>query len=361
MTICSPGLPRRRVRRLLRLDLPHRRHRRPRALGRGARGLRGRPADPDHEALRGAAGPTTRSSRLIRANTRAARHGAWATSTPRSRAAPWAASGSSSSWTSSASSGSSRWPTRSSAARSAPCAQAIRALQPGRLHGTRSPPTASTSPSPSACRCEVRGDELLVDYAGSSPASRRGVNVVMNYTEAYTTYGVKVIVEPRRAATTRARSARCASPAPAGSHPERAAPGAGGRPAHRRPLPAPRRSRARSARRCPDRVMAEGSANIWGITALGAGPARATRSCTFFSIGRHRARAASRTGCRPPRSLPASLGTPVGGHREPRAAARSRRKALREDSGGAREVSWRARTDHLVSARTDARSPSPSS
>src|SRR6266850_7526547 len=31
---------------------------------------------------------------------------------------------------------------------------------------------------------------------GSSAASRRGVNVVMNYTEAYTTYGVKVIVSP---------------------------------------------------------------------------------------------------------------------------------------------------------------------
>ena len=45
-------------------------------------------------------------------------------------------------------------------------------------------------------RCEVRGDELLIDYTGSSPESRRGINVVMNYTEAYTTYGVKVIVSP---------------------------------------------------------------------------------------------------------------------------------------------------------------------
>ncbi|HYU15147.1 MAG TPA: hydantoinase B/oxoprolinase family protein, partial [Candidatus Acidoferrum sp.] len=36
-----------------------------------------------------------------------------------------------------------------------------------------------------ACRCEIAGDSLWVDFAGSSPASRRGVNVVMNYTEAY--------------------------------------------------------------------------------------------------------------------------------------------------------------------------------
>ena len=40
------------------------------------------------------------------------------------------------------------------------------------------------------CRCEIAGDRLWVDFTGSSPASRRGVNVVMNYTEAYTTYGV---------------------------------------------------------------------------------------------------------------------------------------------------------------------------
>ena len=46
------------------------------------------------------------------------------------------------------------------------------------------------------CRCEVNGDDLWVDYTGSSPESRRGINVVMNYTEAYTTYGVKVIVSP---------------------------------------------------------------------------------------------------------------------------------------------------------------------
>src|SRR5260370_11939419 len=47
-----------------------------------------------------------------------------------------------------------------------------------------------------AARCEVSGEDLWVDFTGSSPASRRGINVVMNYTEAYTTYGVKVIVTP---------------------------------------------------------------------------------------------------------------------------------------------------------------------
>ena len=66
--------------------------------------------------------------------------------------------------------------------------------------------------------------------AGSSPESRRGINVVMNYTEAYTTYGVKVIVSPDVPNNEGAfRVLRIT--APAGQHPERAAPRARWRPA----------------------------------------------------------------------------------------------------------------------------------
>jgi N-methylhydantoinase B len=46
------------------------------------------------------------------------------------------------------------------------------------------------------CAVEVTGDRLIVDYAGSSPQSERGINVVMNYTEAYTTYAVKCALAP---------------------------------------------------------------------------------------------------------------------------------------------------------------------
>src|SRR5262245_30997048 len=42
----------------------------------------------------------------------------------------------------------------------------------------------------------VRGDTLHVDYAGSSPASDYGINVVLNYTEAYTTFGLKCALAP---------------------------------------------------------------------------------------------------------------------------------------------------------------------
>jgi N-methylhydantoinase B len=46
------------------------------------------------------------------------------------------------------------------------------------------------------CAMQVAGDRLVVDYAGSSPQSERGINVVMNYTEAYTTYAVKCALAP---------------------------------------------------------------------------------------------------------------------------------------------------------------------
>lgn len=42
----------------------------------------------------------------------------------------------------------------------------------------------------------VDGDELFVDHAGSSPQSRYGINVVLNYTHAYTSFAVKAAISP---------------------------------------------------------------------------------------------------------------------------------------------------------------------
>src|SRR5438874_12260740 len=42
----------------------------------------------------------------------------------------------------------------------------------------------------------IDGDELTVDHAGSSPQSRYGINVVMNYTHAYTSFAVKCAIAP---------------------------------------------------------------------------------------------------------------------------------------------------------------------
>ncbi|MFT5174637.1 MAG: N-methylhydantoinase B [Gammaproteobacteria bacterium] len=40
----------------------------------------------------------------------------------------------------------------------------------------------------------IADDNMHIDYAGTSPISSYGINVVMNYTEAYTCYGVRCIV-----------------------------------------------------------------------------------------------------------------------------------------------------------------------
>ncbi len=47
-----------------------------------------------------------------------------------------------------------------------------------------------------ACAVTVVGDELKVDYAGTSPQVDRGINVVMNYTHAYTTYTLMATLAP---------------------------------------------------------------------------------------------------------------------------------------------------------------------
>ena len=47
-----------------------------------------------------------------------------------------------------------------------------------------------------AVSIRVDGDEMFVDFEGSSPQSERGINVVLNYTAAYTTFGVKCAISP---------------------------------------------------------------------------------------------------------------------------------------------------------------------
>jgi N-methylhydantoinase B len=42
----------------------------------------------------------------------------------------------------------------------------------------------------------VEGEEIHLDYEGTSPQSERGINVVLNYTVAYTTFGVKCAISP---------------------------------------------------------------------------------------------------------------------------------------------------------------------
>jgi len=45
-------------------------------------------------------------------------------------------------------------------------------------------------------RVIVLGDAVTVDYSGTSPRDRRGINVPLNYTEAYTTFAIKAAISP---------------------------------------------------------------------------------------------------------------------------------------------------------------------
>jgi 5-oxoprolinase (ATP-hydrolysing)/N-methylhydantoinase A len=42
----------------------------------------------------------------------------------------------------------------------------------------------------------IAGDEIAIDFAGTSPASPRGINLVLNYTRAYASYGVRAAIAP---------------------------------------------------------------------------------------------------------------------------------------------------------------------
>ncbi len=46
------------------------------------------------------------------------------------------------------------------------------------------------------CKVSVRGSELSIDFAGSSPQSTQGINVVLNYTHAYASFAVKAALSP---------------------------------------------------------------------------------------------------------------------------------------------------------------------
>ncbi len=181
------------------------------------------------------------------------------------------------------------------------------------------------------CRIEVRGEEMAIDYAGSSPQSRRGINVVLNYTQAYTTYGVKCIVSPE-VPNNEGAFRPLTITAPEGSILSA-----------RHPVPVAARHivghflphviAGALLEALPDRVMAEGSANIWGVQTSGKRLDGEPFTYIFFSSGG--------TGARPGKdglsatAFPSGvLGTPVEVI-ESLAPLQIVKKELRPDSGGA--------------------------
>ena len=76
--------------------------------------------------------------------------------------------------------------------------EAIRALKPGTFHGESSfdVPGGDVVTLKCALTIDKERGEIDIDFAGSSGASPYGINVVMNYTHAYSTFAIRSCLDP---------------------------------------------------------------------------------------------------------------------------------------------------------------------
>ena len=127
------------------------------------------------------------------------------------------------------------------------------------------------------------GDEVTVDWAGSSPASRRGINVVLNYTHAYTTYGLKCALAPEVPNNEGSfRPVKVIAPEGCILNAQKPAPVAA---RHILGHFLPGVIFGALAEVLPDRVIAEGAANIWNLQFTGHNLAGDPFTYVWFSCG----------------------------------------------------------------------------
>jgi N-methylhydantoinase B len=181
-----------------------------------------------------------------------------------------------------------------------------------------------------AAAITVRGDALHVDYAGTSPMSDYGINVVMNYTEAYTTFGLKCALAPdvpnnegsfRPVAITAPEGCilNCTPPAPVAAR-------------HIVGQWLPIVVHGALAQAVPDRVLAEGAGNLWNTQFNGYHADGRRFSLLFFNSGG--------MGARPTKDGLSSTAFPSGVQGTPAEVVEARsplmfvKRELRTDSGG---------------------------
>lgn len=207
--------------------------------------------------------------------------------------------------------------------------QHIRALPDGEW---RSETWSDGFDEPIVIRCTVRvaGDEIAIDFAGSSPQSPRGINVVLNYTHAYASFAIKAAVypdvphnegsfRPVHVSAPPGSILNALDPAPVAS-----------RQAVGHFLPSAIFAALASA--LPDRLIAPSADPIWLSVWRGQDPAFTT---TIFQVGG--------TGARPSKDGLSAVGFPSGVAGVPAEVIESLsplvmlRRELRPDSGGAGE------------------------
>jgi N-methylhydantoinase B len=179
-----------------------------------------------------------------------------------------------------------------------------------------------------ACRVMVRGDRVAVDYEGSSAQVARGMNVVLNYTAAYTSYALKCAIWPEVPHNDGSFQPLTVT-APEGSVLNPVWPAAVAA-RHIVGHFLPHAVFGALAPVISDRVLAEGAGNIWLTTVRGAGRNRFIT--VFFAAGG--------TGARPTKdglsttSFPSGIATTPVEVIETTSPLIVRRKELRRDSGG---------------------------
>jgi N-methylhydantoinase B len=178
---------------------------------------------------------------------------------------------------------------------------------------------------------KIEGDELTVDHAGSSPQSRYGINVVMNYTHAYTSFAVKCAISPEVPHNEGSfRPVHVTAP-----------PGCILNAQHPAPVAArhlighflPGLIFGALAKAMPERIMADGAASIWITMFRGQRPsARDPYTFMLFQCGG--------TGARPNKDGLNNVGFPSGVAGVPAEVMESltglvvERREVRPDSGG---------------------------
>jgi N-methylhydantoinase B len=206
--------------------------------------------------------------------------------------------------------------------------EAIAALPDGRYEKTIQT-DGLDDPITIRCAVEIAGDAVAVDYTGSSPQSERGMNVVLNYTAAYTSYALKCAISPEIPHNDGSFRPITVS-APEGSILNARRPAAVAA-RHIVGHFLPHAVFGALAEIIPGRVIAEGAGNIWLTTIRGRGEDR------FVSV----LFAAGGMGARPSKdglsatSFPSGIATTPVEVVETSSPVVVRRKELRPDSGGA--------------------------
>lgn len=213
------------------------------------------------------------------------------------------------------------------------------------------------------CALTITEDEIGIDFSGSSDASTKGINLVLNYTQAYANYGIRCVVGAHIPNNTGSLSPIKIS-APEGSilnaqHPW---------PVCARHIIGqflPDAVMGCLAQLVPERVPAEGASAIWGVQMRG-GP-EVDAACNYKRADKSVARYemlifnSGGSGARPNQDGMSATGFPSGVRAMPVEVVENTspvviwRKELRPDSGGAGK--WRGGLGQIVELGTIDNSP----